>query len=133
MKAIFLFCFALFVSACGGAAKPTIEANVYNCATPFASIPITLPALKGLPVRVVKISATISLNGVEAEAICVEQFAAPSPPAEGVSVSSSVPPSVPKVEVVVQAPDADVATPPAPSAPSAATAPPAPAAPTSAP
>ena len=129
MKAIFLFCFALFVSACGGAAKPTIEASVYQCATPFASIPITLPALKGLPVRVVKISATISLNGVEAEAVCVEQFAAPSPPAEGASIA----PNVPKVEVVVQAPDADVATPPAPSAPSAATAPPASTVPTSAP
>ena len=118
MKTIFLFCFALFVSACGGAAKPTIEPSVYQCATPFASIPITLPALKGLPVRVVKISATISLNGVEAEAVCVEQIVAASLPAEGVSVAPSTPSTAPKVEVVVQAPDA--APLPVSSAPTAA-------------
>lgn len=65
---------ALLIS-CGSATAPTIERDVWVCATPIASVPVAVPSLTGLPVRLIALRATLEADGLRVDVGCSRQVA----------------------------------------------------------
>ena len=85
---------ALLIS-CGSATVPSVERDVWVCSTPIASVPVAVPSLTGLPVRLVALRATLEADGLRVDVGCSRQVAETPDAALPVVAPSVAPESVP--------------------------------------
>ena len=65
----------LALSACGASA-PTVTHDVWLCSVPGVSVPVTVPSLEGVPVRLVALHATVESGGLRVDVGCARQVQA---------------------------------------------------------
>jgi len=95
MTRIVSLCAALaLLISCGSATVPAIERDVWVCSTPIASVPVAVPSLTGLPVRLVALRATLEADGLRVDVGCSRQVAETPDAALPVVAASSAPDAV---------------------------------------
>jgi hypothetical protein len=95
MRLIFAALAAALLISCGSATVPAIERDVWVCSTPIASVPVAVPSLTGLPVRLIALRATLEADGLRVDVGCSRQVAETPDAALPVVAPSIAPDSIP--------------------------------------
>jgi hypothetical protein len=90
-RLIFAGLAAALLISCGSATVPSVERDVWVCSTPVASVPVAVPSLTGLPVRLVALRATLEADGLRVDVGCSRQVAETPDAALPVVAASSAP------------------------------------------
>ena len=75
MSRTLILCALLALSACGASA-PAVTSDVWLCSVPGVSVPVTVPSLDGVPVRLVALHATVESAGIRVDVGCARQVQA---------------------------------------------------------
>ena len=93
-RLIFAALAAVLLISCGSATGPSVERDVWVCSTPIASVPVAVPSLTGLPVRLIALRATLEADGLRVDVGCSRQVAETPDAALPVVAPSAAPDAV---------------------------------------